>query len=82
MRLSFFRLPELAGNEPVPSASSCRWLLVSDRESNPHDIGRIAHGNSPARAADDEQWRLMWQGQRRVNRGERLFLYARVAAMK
>jgi 4-amino-4-deoxy-L-arabinose transferase-like glycosyltransferase len=74
----FIRLPNLAGDEPVPSASSCPWLLVSDRESHPHDIGRIAQGNGPARAGTGQQWRLVWQTQRRVSRGERLFLYARV----
>jgi 4-amino-4-deoxy-L-arabinose transferase-like glycosyltransferase len=78
----FLRLPRLAGDEPVPSEASCRWLLVSDRESNPHDIGRIAHGSRRARASGEEQWRLVWQGQRRASRGERLFLYARVAPMK
>ncbi len=79
----FSRLPELAGDEPVPNAGSCPWLLVSDRESHPHDIDGISRGNNPARAAEGEEWRLMWQGQRRVSRGERLFLYARVpAAMK
>lgn len=77
----FNRLPNLSGDEPMPTDESCRWLLVSDRESNPHDIGRIGGRHGPAGAEAAREWELVWSGQRRVNRGERLFLYAR-AAMK
>jgi hypothetical protein len=77
----FNRLPNLSGDEPMPTDESCRWLLVSDRESNPHDIGSIGGRHGPAGAEAAREWELVWSGQRRVNRGERLFLYAR-AAMK
>jgi 4-amino-4-deoxy-L-arabinose transferase-like glycosyltransferase len=83
----FIRLPRLDGDQPMANPNECRWLLVSDRESVPHDIaaltaGRDADGSvstpdSPAAASGQEGWTLIWHGQRRVSRGERLFLYAK-----
>ena len=61
----FIRLPRMDGVEPMPGPDSCRWMLVSDRQNTPHRI------------ADSGEWSLIWHGQRRVSRGERLFLYAR-----
>ena len=69
----FIRLPRINGDEPMASQDSCRWMLVSDRENTPHDIGAIPGDASPAGSG----WALIWHGQRRVSRGERLFLYAR-----
>jgi hypothetical protein len=83
----FIRLPRLDGDQPMADPNECRWMLVSDRESVPHDIaaltaGRDADGSvstpdSPSAASGQEGWTLIWHGQRRVSRGERLFLYAR-----
>ena len=113
----FIRLPRLDGNEPMADAQNCRWMLVSDRESVPHDIAaltasidgndssskaggrgngggsgggggggggsgtgtgnRVSSADAAAGAADSGDWTLIWHGQRRVSRGERLFLYAR-----
>jgi 4-amino-4-deoxy-L-arabinose transferase-like glycosyltransferase len=61
----FVRLPRMDGVERMPGPDSCRWMLVSDRESAPHYLEKPA------------AWSLIWHGQRRVSRGERLFLYAR-----
>ena len=78
-------------------------MLVSDRESVPHDIAALtasidgndsdsdrASSNAGGRAqwrrygqypaaplSAQRDWTLIWHGQRRVSRGERLFLYAR-----
>ena len=90
----FIRLPRLDGEEPMQDPQECRWMLVSDRESVPHDIaaltagidggsgaGASARNDTPppasAGSAAQAEWTLIWHGQRRVNRGERLFLYAR-----
>ena len=88
----FIRLPRLDGDEPMADPQACRWMLVSDRESVPHDIaaltariegsGNAGGGNDQpenptATDAPKEGWTLIWHGQRRVSRGERLFLYAR-----
>ena len=90
----FIRLPRLDGDEPMQDPQECRWMLVSDRESVPHDIaaltagidggsgaGASARNDTPppasAGSAAQAEWTLIWHGQRRVNRGERLFLYAR-----
>ena len=83
----FIRLPRMDGAEPQTDPQECRWMLVSDRESVPHDIaalteGAAVNGDNPAEVASAaesarEGWTLIWHGQRRVNRGERLFLYAR-----
>ncbi len=64
----FIRLPRMDGDGPMPGPQSCRWMLVSDRESAPHQIG------------NPTDWSLIWHGLRRVSRGERLFLYAREGA--
>ncbi|MGE0800533.1 MAG: ArnT family glycosyltransferase [Lautropia sp.] len=78
-RARFIRLPRLDDDAAAPAgpgtgtaAPPCRWLLVSDRESRPHDIQQLA-----AQTVPPDRWMLVWHGQRRVNRGERLFLYAR-----
>ena len=63
----FRRLPALAGTVRVPPTTECPWLLVSDRLDTPHDAAALAR-----------QWTLAWQGQRPVNRGERLLLYRRL----
>ena len=63
----FRRLPALSGTVRVPPTTECPWLLVSDRLDTPHDA-----------AALTRQWTLAWQGQRPVNRGERLLLYRRL----
>jgi hypothetical protein len=83
----FVRLPRLDGDEAQADPQECRWMLVSDRESLPHDIAALTtgvaiNGDNPAEVASASQstregWTLIWHGQRRVNRGERLFLYAR-----
>jgi 4-amino-4-deoxy-L-arabinose transferase-like glycosyltransferase len=108
----FIRLPRLDGNQPMADAQDCRWMLVSDRESVPHDIAaltaridgndgdsskdsskdsgrgkggvggsgtgnRLAPADAAAGTVDSGEWTLIWHGQRRVSRGERLFLYAR-----
>ena len=83
----FIRLPRLDGDEPPVDSQECRWMLVSDREGVPHDIAALTagvaiNGDNPAEVASAAQttgegWTLIWHGQRRVNRGERLFLYAR-----
>ena len=83
----FIRLPRLDGNEAMADPKACRWMLVSDRESVPHDIAALTAGiegsgndrpeNATAAAARNDGWTLIWHGQRRVSRGERLFLYAR-----
>ncbi len=65
----FRRLTSLDGVQRSPDASACGWLLVSDREESPHDAAAIA-----------DRWDLIWRGQRPVNRGERLYLYARRSA--
>jgi 4-amino-4-deoxy-L-arabinose transferase-like glycosyltransferase len=114
----FIRLPRMDGQEPRVSPDFCRWMLVSDRETSPHDLDQVARaasagvpaapvaggaaagsdfqpgaaaparvrGRSSARAAvvtGGSGWTLIWHGQRRVARGERLFLYAKEgAAMK
>jgi hypothetical protein len=79
----FVRLPRMDGSEPMAKQDTCHWMLVSDRESAPHEIAAISPsepeftsaGGSNAQAGAG--WALVWHGQRRVNRGERLFLYAR-----
>jgi 4-amino-4-deoxy-L-arabinose transferase-like glycosyltransferase len=149
----FIRLPRMDGVEPSGRPESCRWMLVSDRETTPHDLEQVARaasagsattaaahgastsgasatgasatGASPAAAAPagsspaasptaasggppsatpsvgasapakaragtsphaatatsaSSGWTLIWHGQRRVSRGERLFLYAREGA--
>ena len=87
----FIRLPRMDGTEPRASPDSCPWMLVSDRENAPHDIAKIAGtaagattettagaaAGAAAGASAEHGWTLIWHGQRRVNRGERLFLYAR-----
>ena len=85
----FIPLPRMDGAEPMATSDSCPWLLVSDRENTPHDIegiasvaagivaGNTAAQGSSARGSAQSQWTLIWHGQRRVSRGERLFLYAR-----
>ncbi len=87
----FIRLPRMDGEGPMPSPSSCAWMLVSDREDRPHELSAIAGGgatNPTVGPAEDDDagrevgqrpsgWTLIWHGQRRVSRGERLFLYAR-----
>src|SRR5687768_9140890 len=35
------RLPRLDGNQPMADSQDCRWMLVSDRESVPHDIAAL-----------------------------------------
>lgn len=65
----FRRLPALNGSVGVPPTAQCPWLLVSDRIDAPHHADAL----TPA-------WELVWQGQRPVNRGERLHLYRRLAA--
>jgi hypothetical protein len=72
----FIRLPRLDGVEPRASSESCRWMLVSDRETSPHDLQELARTSSAGKA-NSSGWTLIWHGQRRVSRGERLFLYAR-----
>ncbi len=67
----FIRLPRMDSDEQPARAESCRWMLVSDGESLPHDIVQLTDGTA------DGGWTLIWHGQRRVTRGERLFLYAR-----
>ncbi len=81
-RARFIRLPRLDGSEPMPTPASCTWLLVSDRENRPHDLQAITAQDTPLGQAlvgtgKPSQWTLIWHGQRRVNRGERLFLYGR-----
>ncbi len=87
----FIRLPRMDGEDPMPSPSSCPWMLVSDREDRPHDLSAIAGGGAAdpdVGSGEDADvgrevgqrpsgWTLIWHGQRRVSRGERLFLYAR-----
>lgn len=99
----FIRLPRLDSDQPEADPQQCRWMLVSDRESVPHDIAQLAAasggagsraagtgargadnpsgaaaiGAAPAASAAAAGWTLIWHGQRRVSRGERLFLYAR-----
>ena len=63
---NFRRLPALNGSVRVPETTECPWLLVSDRVDSPHNAAGLA-----------AQWSLVWQGQRPVNRGERLSLYER-----
>lgn len=63
----FRRLPALAGSVRVPPTTECPWLLVSDRLDDPHNAAGLV-----------AQWTLAWQGQRPVNRGERLSLYRRI----
>jgi len=94
----FIRLPSMDGTQAMEGRDSCRWMLVSDRETAPHDAARLTGGSSrgahagsrwsttgaTADAAETRAagggWTLIWQGQRRVARGERLFLYARDGA--
>ncbi len=66
---NFRRLPALNGSVRVPETTECPWLLVSDRLQSPHNSAGLA-----------TQWSLVWQGQRPVNRGERLSLYQRSGA--
>lgn len=85
----FIRLPRMDGEDPMPSPSSCPWMLVSDREDRPHDLSAIAGGGAADVGSGEDAdvgrevgqrpsgWTLIWHGQRRVSRGERLFLYAR-----
>lgn len=62
----FRRLTSLDGSIRAPEPGACRWLLVSDREESPHDADALG-----------EHWDPVWRGQRPVNRGEQLYLYAR-----
>ncbi|MET0508441.1 MAG: hypothetical protein ABWZ78_09700 [Burkholderiaceae bacterium] len=62
----FRRLPALNGSVSVPPTASCPWLLISDRIEDPHNVAGL-----------EDDWRLTWQGQRPMNRGEQLYLYRR-----